>query len=284
MSGNTFGTIFKLTTFGESHGVALGAIVDGCPPNIPLAVEDIQEELDRRKPGQSRYVTQRKEDDAVEILSGVFEGKTTGTPIGLIIKNKDQKSKDYENVKDKFRPGHVDMVKINELETFFQALIKDQDSVGAKILVRINGLMPGVGSPVFSKLDAELAKAMMGVNAVKAVEIGAGANVVKMRGSGNRDLMVKAGFLSNNSGGILGGISNGEDIDIYVSLKPTSSISQKTTTVNKDNEDVDLQVKGRHDPCVGLRAAPILEAMAALCILDQVLLDKGQCFNVDRDS
>ena len=178
----------------------------------------------------------------------------------------------------------VDMDKINELETFFQALIKDQDSVGAKILVRINGLMPGVGSPVFSKLDAELAKAMMGVNAVKAVEIGAGANVVSMRGSGNRDLMVKAGFLSNNSGGILGGISNGEDIDIYVSLKATSSISQKTTTVNKDNEEVDLQVKGRHDPCVGLRAAPILEAMAALCILDQVLLDKGQCFNVDRDS
>jgi len=357
MSGNTFGTIFKLTTFGESHGVALGAIVDGCPPNIPLSVEDIQEELDRRKPGQSRYVTQRKEDDAVEILSGVFEGKTTGTPIGLIIKNKDQKSKDYENVKDKFRPGHadytyqqkygirdyrgggrasaretamrvaggaiakkilatlgvnisagvmqigdiradkvsledtanndfnfVDTDKISELETFFQALIKDQDSVGAKILVRINGLMPGVGSPVFSKLDAELAKAMMGVNAVKAVEIGAGANVVNMRGSGNRDLMAKAGFLSNNSGGILGGISNGEDIDIYVSLKPTSSISQKTTTVNKDNEEVDLQVKGRHDPCVGLRAAPILEAMAALCILDQVLLDKGQCFNVDRDS
>ena len=286
MSGNTIGTIFKLTTFGESHGVALGAIVDGCPPNIPLTVEDIQEELDRRKPGQSRYVTQRKEDDAVEILSGVFEGKTTGTPIGLIIKNKDQKSKDYENVKDKFRPGHadytyqqkygirdyrgggrasaretamrvaggaiakkilatlgvnisagvvqigdiradkvslehtanndfnfVDTDKISELETFFQALIKDQDSVGAKILVRINGLMPGVGSPVFSKLDAELAKAMMGVNAVKAVEIGAGANVVNMRGSGNRDLMVKAGFLSNNSGGILGGISNGEDID-----------------------------------------------------------------------
>ena len=251
MSGNTFGTIFKLTTFGESHGVALGAIIDGCPPNIPLTTEDIQDELDRRKPGQSRYVTQRKEDDAVEILSGVFEGKTTGTPIGLIIKNKDQKSKDYENIKDKFRPGHadytyqqkygirdyrgggrasaretamrvaggaiakkilttlgisisagvvqigeirankvsfseavknefnfVDLEKINELETFFQALNKEQDSVGAKILVRVAGIMPGVGSPVFSKLDAELAKAMMSVNAVKAVEIGAGTRVV----------------------------------------------------------------------------------------------------------
>ena len=355
MSGNTFGTIFKLTTFGESHGIALGAIIDGCPPNIPLTAEDIQDELDRRKPGQSRYVTQRKEDDVVEILSGVFEGKTTGTPIGLIIKNKDQKSKDYENIKDKFRPGHadytyqqkygirdyrgggrasaretamrvaggaiakkiltslgisisagvvqigkirannvsiseaskndfnfVDLEKINELETFFQALNKDQDSVGAKILVRVAGLTPGVGSPVFSKLDAELAKAMMSVNAVKAIEIGAGTSVVEMKGSANRDLMVKAGFLSNNSGGIIGGISNGEDIDLYVSLKPTSSISQKTTTVNKDNEEVDLQVKGRHDPCVGLRAVPILEAMAALTILDQYLLDKGQCFNIER--
>ena len=355
MSGNTFGTIFKLTTFGESHGIALGAIIDGCPPNIPLTAEDIQDELDRRKPGQSRYVTQRKEDDVVEILSGVFEGKTTGTPIGLIIKNKDQKSKDYENIKDKFRPGHadytyqqkygirdyrgggrasaretamrvaggaiakkiltslgisisagvvqigkirannvsiseaskndfnfVDLEKINELETFFQALNKDQDSVGAKILVRVAGLTPGVGSPVFSKLDAELAKAMMSVNAVKAVEIGAGTSVVEMKGSANRDLMGKAGFLSNNSGGIIGGISNGEDIDLYVSLKPTSSISQKTTTVNKDNEEVDLQVKGRHDPCVGLRAVPILEAMAALTILDQYLLDKGQCFNIER--
>ena len=355
MSGNTFGTIFKLTTFGESHGIALGAIIDGCPPNIPLTAEDIQDELDRRKPGQSRYVTQRKEDDVVEILSGVFEGKTTGTPIGLIIKNKDQKSKDYENIKDKFRPGHadytyqqkygirdyrgggrasaretamrvaggaiakkilttlgisisagvvqigeirankvsfseavknefnfVDLEKINELETFFQALNKEQDSVGAKILVRVAGIMPGVGSPVFSKLDAELAKAMMSVNAVKAVEIGAGTRVVEMKGSSNRDLMVKAGFLSNNSGGIIGGISNGEDIDLYVSLKPTSSISQKTTTVNKENEEVELQVKGRHDPCVGLRAAPILEAMAALTILDQYLLDKGQCFNIER--
>ena len=355
MSGNTFGTIFKLTTFGESHGIALGAIIDGCPPNIPLTAEDIQDELDRRKPGQSRYVTQRKEDDVVEILSGVFEGKTTGTPIGLIIKNKDQKSKDYENIKDKFRPGHadytyqqkygirdyrgggrasaretamrvaggaiakkiltslgisisagvvqigkikannvsiseaskndfnfVDLEKINELETFFQALNKEQDSVGAKILVRVAGLMPGIGSPVFSKLDAELAKAMMSVNAVKAVEIGAGTRVVEMKGSSNRDLMVKAGFLSNNSGGIIGGISNGEDIDLYVSLKPTSSISQKTTTVNKENEEVELQVKGRHDPCVGLRAAPILEAMAALTILDQYLLDKGQCFNIER--
>jgi chorismate synthase len=357
MSGNTFGTIFKLTTFGESHGEAIGAVIDGCPPNIPLTPNDIQNELDRRKPGQSKFVTQRKEQDVVQIISGVFEGKTTGTPIGLIIQNQDQKSKDYENIKDKFRPGHadytyqqkygirdyrgggrasaretamrvaggavakkilsmldvdisagvvqighiaaekvstleaannefnfVDSKKIPDLEAFFNQLLKEQDSVGAKILVRISGLMPGIGSPVFSKLDAELAKAMMSVNAVKAVEVGSGTDVVNMKGSQNRDLMASDGFLSNNSGGILGGISNGEDIDIFVSLKPTSSISQKTTTVDKNNEEVNLQVKGRHDPCVGLRAAPILEAMAAMCLLDQVLLDKGQCFNVDRNS
>ena len=357
MSGNTFGTIFKLTTFGESHGEAIGAVIDGCPPNIPLTPSDIQNELDRRKPGQSKFVTQRKEQDIVQIISGVFEGKTTGTPIGLIIQNQDQKSKDYENIKDKFRPGHadytyqqkygirdyrgggrasaretamrvaggavakkilsmldvdisagvvqighivaekvstleaannefnfVDSKQIPDLEAFFNQLLKEQDSVGAKILVRISGLMPGIGSPVFSKLDAELAKAMMSVNAVKAVEVGSGTGVVNMKGSQNRDLMAADGFLSNNSGGILGGISNGEDIDIFVSLKPTSSISQKTTTVDKNNEEVNLQVKGRHDPCVGLRAAPILEAMAAMCLLDQVLLDKGQCFNVDRNS
>lgn len=357
MSGNTFGTIFKLTTFGESHGEAIGAVIDGCPPNIPLTPNDIQNELDRRKPGQSKFVTQRKEQDVVQIISGVFEGKTTGTPIGLIIQNQDQKSKDYENIKDKFRPGHadytyqqkygirdyrgggrasaretamrvaggavakkilsmldvdisagvvqighiaaekvstleavnnefnfVDSKQIPDLEAFFNQLLKEQDSVGAKILVRISGLMPGIGSPVFSKLDAELAKAMMSVNAVKAVEVGSGTDVVNMKGSQNRDLMAADGFLSNNSGGILGGISNGEDIDIFVSLKPTSSISQKTTTVDKNNEEVNLQVKGRHDPCVGLRAAPILEAMAAMCLLDQVLLDKGQCFNVDRNS
>ena len=357
MSGNTFGTIFKLTTFGESPGEAIGAVIDGCPPNIPLTPSDIQNELDRRKPGQSKFVTQRKEQDIVQIISGVFEGKTTGTPIGLIIQNQDQKSKDYENIKDKFRPGHadytyqqkygirdyrgggrasaretamrvaggavakkilsmldvdisagvvqighiaaekvstleaannefnfVDSKQIPDLEAFFNQLLKEQDSVGAKILVRISGLMPGIASPVFSKRDAELAKAMMSVNAVKAVEVGSGTGVVNMKGSQNRDLMAADGFLSNNSGGILGGISNGEDIDIFVSLKPTSSISQKTTTVDKNNEEVNLQVKGRHDPCVGLRAAPILEAMAAMCLLDQVLLDKGQCFNVDRNS
>ena len=356
MSGNTFGTIFKLTTFGESHGLAMGAIVDGCPPNIELNEEIIQAELDRRKPGQSKHVTQRKEPDRVEILSGVFEGKTTGTPIGLLIKNTDQKSKDYEDIKDKLRPGHadytyfkkygirdyrgggrasaretvmrvaggaiakkilssmkikisggvvqigsvkaksidlsavldnsfsfVDSSKINELEDFFNKLRKEQDSIGAKILVRIEGLMPGIGSPVFSKLDAELAKSMMGVNAVKAVELGSGTKVVEMKGSENRDLIKKDGFETNNSGGILGGISNGDDIDIFVSLKPTSSISQSTKTVNTENNEVDLQVKGRHDPCVGLRATPILEAMAAMCILDQILLDRGQCSNVDRD-
>tara|TARA_Y100001935_G_scaffold53428_1_gene44601 strand:- start:493 stop:1566 length:1074 start_codon:yes stop_codon:yes gene_type:complete len=356
MSGNTFGTIFKLTTFGESHGLALGAIVDGCPPNIELNEEIIQAELDRRKPGQSKHVTQRKEPDRIEILSGVFEGKTTGTPIGLLVRNADQKSKDYEDIKDKLRPGHADFTyfkkygirdyrgggrasaretvmrvaggaiakkilssmkikisggvvqigsvkaksidlsavpgnafsfadssKINELEEFFYKLRKEEDSIGAKILVRIEGLMPGIGSPVFSKLDAELAKSMMGVNAVKAVELGSGTKVVEMKGSENRDLIKKDGFETNNSGGILGGISNGDDIDIFVSLKPTSSISQSTKTVDIENNEVDLQVKGRHDPCVGLRATPILEAMAAMCILDQILLDRGQCSDVDRD-
>ena len=334
----------------------MGAIVDGCPPNIELNEEIIQAELDRRKPGQSKHVTQRKEPDRVEILSGVFEGKTTGTPIGLLIKNTDQKSKDYEDIKDKLRPGHADYTyfkkygirdyrgggrasaretvmrvaggaiakkilssmkikisggvvqigsvkaksidlstvsdnsfsfadssKINELEDFFDKLRKEQDSIGAKILVRIEGLMPGIGSPVFSKLDAELAKSMMGVNAVKAVELGSGTKVVEMKGSENRDLIKKDGFETNNSGGILGGISNGDDIDIFVSLKPTSSISQNTKTIDTKNNEVDLKVKGRHDPCVGLRATPILEAMAAMCILDQILLDRGQCSNVNRD-
>ena len=354
MSGNTFGTIFKLTTFGESHGTALGAVVDGCPPNIELDESIIQQDLDRRKPGQSKFVTQRKEGDKVEILSGVFEGVTTGTPIGLIIRNEDQKSKDYANLKDKFRPGHADITyqekygirdyrgggrasaretamrvaggaiarkvlsnlgvevkggvvqvgeikaedinfeaknefnfldaaKVEELKEFFAKLNKEQDSIGAKILINISGMPSGIGSPVFSKLDAELAKAMMSVNAVKAVEIGTGCDVVTMRGSENRDKINKSGFESNNSGGILGGISNGDEINLFASLKPTSSISQKTKTLDINNDEVELQVKGRHDPCVGLRATPILEAMAVMCILDQILIDRGQCFNVQRD-
>jgi len=354
MSGNTFGTIFKITTFGESHGKALGAIIDGCPPNIELDEAIIQKDLDRRKPGQSKFVTQRKEGDVVEILSGTFEGLTTGTPIGLVIRNEDQKSKDYDNIKDKFRPGHADITyqdkygirdyrgggrasaretamrvaggaiakkvinelgikvrggvvqiadviasetdfsadnsfnfldssKIKSLEQLFLELNKAQDSVGAKILINITGMPSGIGSPVFSKLDGELARALMSVNAVKAVEIGSGCNVVNMRGSENRDKISKSGFESNNSGGILGGISNGDDINVYASLKPTSSISQKTTTLDTNKEEVELQVKGRHDPCVGLRATPILEAMASMCILDQILLDRGQCFNVQRN-
>ncbi|MAC03809.1 MAG: chorismate synthase [Gammaproteobacteria bacterium] len=354
MSGNTFGTIFKITTFGESHGVALGAVVDGCPPNIEINEEIIQKELDKRKPGQSKFVTQRKEEDEIEILSGVFEGKTTGTPIGLLIKNIDQKSKDYENIKNKFRPGHADITyqekygirdyrgggrasaretamrvaggaiakqvlnsmnidvksgvvqvgkieaeninfdteknefnflddsKVFELEEFFKTLIKNQDSIGARILINIAGMPAGIGSPVFSKLDAELAKALMSVNAVKAVEIGMGAKVASMKGSENRDLITKDGFNSNNSGGILGGISNGDEINLYASLKPTSSISQKTSTIDTENNEVELEIKGRHDPCVGLRAAPILEAMTSICILDQILLDRGQCFDVSR--
>lgn len=354
MSGNTFGTIFKLTTFGESHGIALGAVVDGCPPNIELDETVIQQDLNKRKPGQSKFVTQRKEGDKVEILSGTFQGITTGTPIGLIIRNEDQKSKDYENLKDKFRPGHADITyqekygtrdyrgggrasaretamrvaggaiakkvlsglgikveggvvqvgeikaedinfktknefnflddgRVEELKKYFAQLNKEQDSIGAKILINISGMPTGIGSPVFSKLDAELAKAMMSVNAVKAVEIGTGCDVVTMKGSENRDKINKSGFASNNSGGILGGISNGDDINVFASLKPTSSISQKTKTLDINNNEVELQVKGRHDPCVGLRATPILEAMAMMCILDQILIYRGQCFNVQRD-
>ena len=354
MSGNTFGTIFKLTTFGESHGSALGAVVDGCPPNVELDENIIQQDLNKRKPGQSKFVTQRKESDKVEILSGTFEGTTTGTPIGLIIRNEDQKTKDYENIKNKFRPGHADITyqekygirdyrgggrasaretamrvaggaiarkvlsnmgvkvrggvvqvgdirvrdinfdaknefnfldesKVKELKVFFEKLNKEQDSIGARILINISGMPSGIGSPVFSKLDAELAKAMMSVNAVKAVEIGTGRDVVTMRGSENRDKIIKSGFESNNSGGILGGISNGDEINLFASLKPTSSISQKTKTLDTNKDEVELQVKGRHDPCVGLRATPILEAMAMMCILDQILIDRGQCFNVQRD-
>jgi chorismate synthase len=354
MSGNTFGTIFKLTTFGESHGPALGAVIDGCPPNIELDENIIQQDLNKRKPGQSKFVTQRKEGDKVEILSGTFEGITTGTPIGLIIRNEDQKSKDYENIKDKFRPGHADITyqdkygirdyrgggrasaretamrvaggaiarkvlsnmgvmvrggvvqvgditagdinfetknefnfldeaKVKELKEFFEKLNKEQDSIGAKILINISGMPSGIGSPVFSKLDAELAKAIMSVNAVKAVEIGTGCGVVRMRGSENRDKINISGFESNNSGGILGGISNGDEINLFASLKPTSSISQKTKTLDTNKDEVELQVKGRHDPCVGLRATPILEAMATMCILDQILIDRGQCFNVQRN-
>ena len=354
MASNSFGHIFKFTSFGESHGKAIGCIVDGVPPLIPINEEDIQVYLDKRKPGQSKFVTQRKENDIVEILSGVFEGVTTGTPIGLIIRNEDQKSKDYANLKDKFRPGHADITyqekygirdyrgggrasaretamrvaggaiakkvlsnlgvevkggvvqvgeikaedinfetkndfnfldesKVEELKEFFAKLNKEQDSIGAKILINISGMPSGIGSPVFSKLDAELAKAMMSVNAVKAVEIGTGCNVVTMKGSENRDKINKSGFESNNSGGILGGISNGDEINVFASLKPTSSISQKTKTLDINNDEVELQVKGRHDPCVGLRATPILEAMVVMCILDQILIDRGQCFNVERD-
>ena len=356
MSGNSFGTIFKVTTFGESHGVAMGAIIDGCPPNIEISEKDIQKELDKRKPGQSAYVTQRNESDTVEILSGVFEGKTTGTPIGLVVKNQDQRSKDYENIKDKFRPGHADFTyfkkygirdyrgggrasaretvmrvaagaiakktlgmigievfggvvqvgqicaesinlddvydnsffftdkgKISELEQFFKNLMEAQDSIGAKILVKVKGVGPGLGAPVFSKLDAELAKAVMSVNAVKAFEIGVGADVVTMRGSENNDEISVEGFKTNNSGGILGGISNGEDIDIFASIKPTSSISKNSKTVDIKNEEVDIAIKGRHDPCVGLRATPILESMVAITILDQHLIDRAQCGDVKRD-
>jgi len=355
MSGNTFGKIFKITTFGESHGTAMGCILDGCPPQIELKKEDIQYELDRRKPGQSDVTTQRKEDDAVEILSGVFEGKTLGTPIGMIIYNKDQKSKDYSNIKDVFRPNHADITyqakyghrdyrgggrasaretanwvaagaiakkilkkegvsvngfvseigkvkadsinhkninnkyffsdesKLSELDSMFKDLIEEGNSVGAKLGVIVENCPVGLGDPVFEKLDANLAKAIMTINAVKSVSIGNADDLLSLKGSEARDEITESGFTSNNSGGILGGISNGDEINVFVSLKPTSSISQKTKTLDINNDEVELQVKGRHDPCVGLRATPILEAMTMMCMLDQILIDRGQCFNVQRD-
>ena len=356
MSFNTFGKIFRFTTWGESHGPAIGCVIDGCPPNIPISEKDIQKDMDRRRPGQSKFTTQRKESDKAIILSGVFEGTTTGTPISIIIHNEDKRSRDYETIKNKFRPGHadytyfkkygirdfrgggrasaretvmrvaggaiakkvlekkgvivragvmqigdivadshnfsdvskndfnfVDKSKVKALENFFKELIKDQDSIGAKIIVNISGLQPGVGSPVFSKLDAELAKSLMSVNAVKAIEIGTGVDSVTMRGSENRDIISVDGFETNNSGGILGGISNGDDINIFTSLKPTSSISQKTTTTNIDNQKVDLEVKGRHDPCVGIRAVPIAEAMVSLVLVDHLLINRAQCSEVKQE-
>ena len=354
MSGNTFGKIFRVSTFGESHGPAMGCILDGCPPQIDLCEKDIQKDLDRRKPGQSNVTTQRKEDDSVEILSGVFEGKTLGTPISMIIYNKDQKSKDYSNIKDVFRPNHADITyqakyghrdyrgggrasaretvnwvaagavakkilknegvlvfgfvseigkikaekfdyenlknkyffcdesKLPQLDSMFDGLIKEGNSVGAKLRIIVKNCPVGLGDPVFEKLDANLAKAIMTINAVKSVSIGNTDDLLELKGSEVRDEMTSSGYSSNNSGGILGGISNGDDINLNFIIKPTSSIQTKGKTINKDGEEVDIEVKGRHDPCVGIRAVPIAEAMVSLVLVDHLLINKAQCADIEQ--
>ncbi|HEB77243.1 MAG TPA: chorismate synthase [Methylothermaceae bacterium] len=352
MSGNTFGKLFTVTTFGESHGPALGAIVDGCPPGLALAEADLQRELDRRRPGQSRYTTQRREPDQVRILSGVFEGRTTGTPIGLLIENVDQRSKDYSNIADRFRPGHADYVytqkygfrdyrgggrasaretamrvaagaiakkylrerlgieirgflsqlgpielalvsweaveqnpffcpdpaKVPELEAFMKSL--KGDSVGAKVTVVATGVPPGLGEPIFDRLDAELAHALMSINAVKGVEIGDGFRCVTAKGTQFRDEMTPQGFLSNHAGGILGGISSGQDIVAHIALKPTSSLPIPGRSIDIHGEPVEVVTKGRHDPCVGIRATPIAEAMMALVLMDHYLRHRAQNLDV----
>ena len=354
MSGNTIGKSFTVTTFGESHGVALGCIIDGCPPGIEISKDEIQEELDLRKPGSNKYTTQRKESDEVEILSGIFEGKTTGTPIGLLIKNKDQKSSDYDDLKDVFRPSHADysylqkygirdhrgggrssarettmrvaagaiakkFLKTNlsieidgyvsqigkfkienfdkseikknpffcpdkklipDLEKYIDHLREQGDSIGAKITVCATNMPLGLGEPVFDKLDADIAHALMSINAVKGVEIGSGFEVINLQGSENRDEMSPEGFKSNNSGGISGGISTGQDLLASIALKPTSSIMVVGDTVNKKGESVKVQSKGRHDPCVGIRAVPIAEAMIAIVLTDHFLRNRAQ--NADK--
>lgn len=347
MAGNTLGQVFRLTTFGESHGVALGGIVDGCPAGLPISEAEIQEDLDRRRPGQNRYQSQRKESDTVQILSGVFEGKTTGTPIAFVIHNEDQKSKDYVATKDLFRPGHADYtyfkkygfrdyrgggrasaretvarvaagaiarkllaaegikifayvsqigdVKITKIDpgqiaqnmlfcpdaeaaAKMEAVIRkaqsEHDSIGALVEVVAQNLPPGLGEPVFDKLDAVLAGAMMSINAVKGVEIGAGFQVVSMKGSENCDAITPEGFRSNHAGGILGGISNGDDILIRLALKPTSSISIEQETIDIHGKSAKIVTKGRHDPCVGVRAVPIAEAMMTLVLADFLLRNK----------
>lgn len=356
MAGNTFGQAFTLTTFGESHGLALGAVVDGCPPGLPLCEADLQADLDRRRPGSSRYTTQRREPDAVQILSGVFEGVTTGTPIGLVIENVDQRSRDYSAVKDRIRPAHADytylkkygrrdyrgggrasaretamrvaagaiakkylrerhgtlvrgyLAAIGHIETrtldwevveanpFFcadpgvidaiAALIDDLriagDSVGARINVVASNVPVGLGEPVFGKLDADLAGALMGINAVKGVEFGAGFRVVAQRGSEHRDEIDADGFVKNDAGGVLGGISSGQEIVASIALKPTSSLTIPGRSIDTAGREVEVVTEGRHDPCVGLRATPIAEAMMALVLMDHLMRDRGQNADVSR--
>jgi chorismate synthase len=350
MSGNSFGRLFTVTSFGESHGPAIGCIVDGCPPGMPLTEADLQHDLDRRKPGKSRHTTQRREADKVQILSGVFEGRTTGTPIGLIIHNTDQRSKDYSKIMDRFRPGHADYTyqqkygvrdyrgggrssaretamrvaagaiakkylrehqgieirgylaqlgplqlelrdwssvednvffcpdpgRVSELEDYMDALRKEGNSVGARINVVATGVPPGLGEPIFDRLDADIAHAMMGINAVKAVEIGAGFDCVGQKGTEHRDEITPQGFLSNHAGGVLGGISSGQDILVSIALKPTSSIRLPGRTVDINGNPVEVATTGRHDPCVGIRATPIAEAMLAIVLMDHWLRQRAQ--------
>jgi chorismate synthase len=350
MSGNTLGKSFCVTTFGESHGLALGCIVDGCPPGLELSAEDLQPDVDRRRTGTSQFVSQRREGDEVRILSGVFEGRTTGSPIGIVIENTDARSRDYDKIKDRFRPGHADYTyqqkygfrdyrgggrssaretvvrvaagaiarkylatrlgvtihgylsqigtleidpvdppsaytnpffcpdpaRVKELEDLIWKVRSDGDSLGARVTVIAQGVPPGLGEPVFDRLDADIAHAMMGINAVKAVEIGAGVQAVMQKGSEHRDELTPTGFLSNHAGGTLGGISSGQDVIVHVSFKPTSSIQVPGKTINVHGEPVDVVTTGRHDPCVGLRGTPIAEAMLAIVLMDHFLRHRAQ--------
>ena len=355
MSGNTLGKLFTVTGFGESHGPAIGCVVDGCPPGLELSEADLQHDLDRRKPGKTRHTTQRREEDRVEILSGVFSGKTTGTPIGLIIHNTDQRSKDYSDILDRFRPGHADYTylhkyglrdyrgggrssaretamrvaagaiakkylkvrygisirgymaqlgpitfdkfdwdavetnpfffpdpnKVAELEAYMDALRKEGNSIGVCINVVVSGVMPGLGEPIFDRLDADIAHAMMCINAVKGVEIGAGFASIEQKGTEHRDEMTPEGFLSNHAGGILGGISSGQDIVVSMALKPTSSIRLPGKSIDVNGNSVEVVTTGRHDPCVGIRATPIAEAMLAIVLMDHALRHRAQNLDVD---
>ena len=350
MAGNTFGQHFTVTTFGESHGIAIGCIVDGCPPGIELTESMLQVDLDRRKPGRSKETTQRKEPDEVQILSGIFEGKTTGTPIGMLIHNTNQRSKDYSEIQNTFRPGHADITytnkygfrdyrgggrssareramrvaaggvakqylkqscgieiraccnqigaikadqinwdeveqnsfffpdaaKIKDLQDLILSIRKSGSSIGARVRVEATGLPMGLGEPIFDRLDADIAKAMMSINAVKAVSIGDGFDVIEQRGEEHRDEIAPEGFLSNHSGGVLGGISTGQDIVVEMALKPTSSILTPGRSITTDGESIEMMTKGRHDPCVGIRATPIAESMLAIVLMDHLLRHRGQ--------
>jgi len=358
MSGNSFGKLFTVTGYGESHGPALGCIVDGCPPGLELDEQDLQQDLDRRKPGKSRHTTQRRESDEVRILSGVFEGRTTGSPIGLMIQNQDQRSKDYSKIKDRFRPGHADYTyqqkygfrdyrgggrssaretamrvaagaiakkylavkagvrirgylarlgpvkldlldwdavennpffcpdpdRVAELETYMDALRKQGDSIGARINVVASGMPPGLGEPIFDRLDADIAHAMVSINAVKGVEIDAGFACVEQKGTEHRDEITPQGFLSNQAGGVLGGISSGQDILVSIALKPTSSIRIPGRTVDIKGNPVEVVTTGRHDPCVGIRATPIAEAMLAIVLMDHYLRHRAQNMDVQSET
>lgn len=357
MAGNTVGQLFRVTTFGESHGIALGCIVDGVPPGIPLTEADLQHDLDRRRPGTSRYTTQRREPDQVKILSGVFEGVTTGTPIGLLIENTDQRSQDYSEIKDLFRPGHADYTyeqkyglrdyrgggrssaretsmrvaagaiakkylalkhgiivrgylsqigevacelkdwdqveqnpffcpdpdKLEALDELMRALKKEGDSIGAKVTVMAENVPAGWGEPVFDRLDADLAHALMSINAVKGVEIGDGFAVINQRGSQHRDEIRADGFQSNHAGGILGGISSGQTVIANLAMKPTSSITVPGKTINRHGEEKEMITRGRHDPCVGIRAVPIAEAMMAIVLMDHLMRQRAQCGDVNSN-